>query len=88
MEDELRALEERLQVDITDYDLLQRALTHRSYLNESQKRLEDNERPSPRRRWLDLSPALPHERFPEMDGASDGARRLVRTRTRRLRPAA
>ncbi len=86
MEDELRALEERLQVDITDYDLLQRAITHRSYLNESQEAgLEDNERLE----FLGdavldfVVGAYLYERFPEMDEGELTALRaaLVRTRT-------
>lgn len=86
MEDELRELEERLQIDITDYDLLQRALTHRSYLNESQEEgLADNERLE----FLGdavldfVVGAYLYERFPEMDEGELTALRaaLVRTRT-------
>ncbi len=44
MED-LRALEENLNLEISDYSLLERALTHRSYVNENPgTALEDNER--------------------------------------------
>lgn len=43
--DDLRGIGERLGVPISDYSLLTRALTHRSYLNENQSlALEDNER--------------------------------------------
>ena len=43
--DDLRALEENLNLEISDYSLLERALTHRSYLNENPgTALEDNER--------------------------------------------
>lgn len=86
MEDELRELEERLQIDITDYGLLQRALTHRSYLNESQEEgLADNERLE----FLGdavldfVVGAYLYERFPEMDEGELTALRaaLVRTRT-------
>ncbi|MBM3145883.1 MAG: ribonuclease III [Chloroflexi bacterium] len=39
-----RALAERLGIEFSDYRLLNRALTHRSYLNENPGALEDNER--------------------------------------------
>ncbi len=43
--DDLIALEERLQTEFFDYDLLRRALTHRSFLNENQDAgAQDNER--------------------------------------------
>lgn len=42
--DDLIALEARLGVDVTDYALLATALTHRSYLNEQDDVVEDNER--------------------------------------------
>lgn len=86
MDDELRELEARLQVDVTDYTLLQRALTHRSYLNESQEEgLEDNERLE----FLGdavldfVVGAYLYERFPRMDEGELTALRaaLVRTRT-------
>ncbi len=44
MSDELRELEARLQLDFEDKSLLERALTHRSYLNENPDVLRDNER--------------------------------------------
>ncbi len=84
--DELRALEERLDVDITDYSLLQRALTHRSYINESgEPGLEDNERLE----FLGdavldfVVGAYLYARFPEMDEGELTSLRaaLVRTRT-------
>jgi ribonuclease-3 len=86
MDDDLRELEARLEVDITDYGLLQRALTHRSYLNESQEAgLEDNERLE----FLGdavldfVVGAYLYERFPDMDEGELTALRaaLVRTRT-------
>src|SRR5690606_7437813 len=86
-EDELRALEERLQVDITDYDLLQRALTHRSYLNESQESgLEDNERLE----FLGdavldfVVGSYLYHRFPDMDEGELTALRAALVRTRSL----
>ncbi|MGD2155926.1 MAG: ribonuclease III [Anaerolineales bacterium] len=39
-----RELAKRLNLSYTDYHLLRRALTHRSYLNEHPEALEDNER--------------------------------------------
>jgi ribonuclease-3 len=39
-----RELAQRLGLDFSDYLLLSRALTHRSFLNENQEALEDNER--------------------------------------------
>jgi ribonuclease III len=84
--DELRELEARLDVDITDYSLLQRALTHRSYLNESgEPGLEDNERLE----FLGdavldfVVGAYLYARFPEMDEGELTSLRaaLVRTRT-------
>jgi ribonuclease III len=84
--DELRELEARLDVDITDYGLLQRALTHRSYLNESgEPGLEDNERLE----FLGdavldfVVGAYLYARFPEMDEGELTSLRaaLVRTRT-------
>ncbi|RPI99678.1 MAG: ribonuclease III, partial [Chloroflexi bacterium] len=42
---ELSKIQDRLAVHFTDQSLLQRALTHRSYLNEHPEHsLEDNER--------------------------------------------
>jgi ribonuclease III len=84
--DELRELEARLDVDITDYSLLQRALTHRSFLNESgEPGLEDNERLE----FLGdavldfVVGAYLYARFPEMDEGELTSLRaaLVRTRT-------
>jgi ribonuclease-3 len=43
-EESPRELVKRLKLPITDYRLLQRALTHRSYINEHPDALEDNER--------------------------------------------
>lgn len=39
-----RELSERLGLDMADYRLISRAMTHRSYLNENPGALEDNER--------------------------------------------
>jgi ribonuclease III len=84
--DELRELEARLGVDITDYSLMQRALTHRSYLNESlDANTEDNERLE----FLGdavldfVVGAYLYDRFPEMDEGELTSLRaaLVRTRT-------
>lgn len=84
--DELRELEVRLGVDITDFALLQRALTHRSYLNEAgDSGTEDNERLE----FLGdavldfVVGAYLYDRFPEMDEGELTALRaaLVRTRT-------
>lgn len=86
MDDELHKLEARLEIDITDHSLLQRALTHRSFLNESQEEgLEDNERLE----FLGdavldfVVGAYLYERFPNMDEGELTALRaaLVRTRT-------
>lgn len=85
MED-LLALEERLGVEFTDYGLLRRALTHRSYLNENPgAALKDNERLE----FLGdavldfIVGAYLYQRFPEMDEGGLTALRaaLVRTRT-------
>lgn len=43
-EESARELAERLNISYSDYHLLNRALTHRSYLNEHPEALEDNER--------------------------------------------
>jgi ribonuclease-3 len=83
---DLRALEEKLNVDVADYSLLEQALTHRSYLNENPGiALEDNERLE----FLGdavldfVVGAYLFERFPEMDEGELTALRaaLVRTRT-------
>lgn len=85
MED-LLALEERLGVEFTDYGLLRRALTHRSYLNENPSAdLKDNERLE----FLGdavldfVVGAYLYQRFPDMDEGGLTALRaaLVRTRT-------
>jgi ribonuclease III len=44
MTDDLNKLEERLQLEFDDRSLLERALTHRSYLNENPGVTRDNER--------------------------------------------
>ena len=44
VEETPRELAQRLQLAFTDYLLLSRALTHRSYLNEHVEAIEDNER--------------------------------------------
>lgn len=84
--DDLRDLEERLEVDITNYELLNRALTHRSYLNENpDASVQDNERLE----FLGdavldfVVGAYLYDRFPEMDEGELTALRaaLVRTRT-------
>ena len=83
---DLLALEARLGVDLTDYDLLSRALTHRSYLNENPRAdLQDNERLE----FLGdavldfVVGAYLYQRFPEMDEGGLTALRaaLVRTET-------
>lgn len=86
MKDELLALQERLGVQFDDDRLLQRALTHRSYLNENPDGgLKDNERLE----FLGdavldfVVGAYLFERFPEMSEGGLTALRaaLVRTRT-------
>lgn len=83
---DLLALEARLDVDLTDYDLLSRALTHRSYLNENPHEvLQDNERLE----FLGdavldfVVGAYLYQRFPEMDegGLTSLRAALVRTET-------
>jgi ribonuclease-3 len=83
---DLRALEEKLNVDVSDYSLLEKALTHRSYLNENPGiALEDNERLE----FLGdavldfVVGAYLFKRFPEMNEGELTALRaaLVRTRT-------
>lgn len=83
---DLRALEEKLNVDVSDYSLLEKALTHRSYLNENPGiALEDNERLE----FLGdavldfVVGAYLFRRFPEMNEGELTALRaaLVRTRT-------
>ncbi len=44
LEETPQKLAERLELEFSDYLLLSRALTHRSYLNEHPEALEDNER--------------------------------------------
>lgn len=83
---DLLALENRLGVDVTDYALLSRALTHRSYLNENPDEvLEDNERLE----FLGdavldfVVGAYLYQRFPELDegGLTTLRAALVRTKT-------
>lgn len=83
---DLLALEERLGVEITDYALLSKALTHRSYLNENPDEvIEDNERLE----FLGdavldfVVGAYLFQRFPEMDegGLTTLRSALVRTKT-------
>lgn len=83
---ELFKLQERLSVQFRDLSLLQRALTHRSYLNEHPEHsLEDNERLE----FLGdavldfVAGAWLYERFPEMDEGRLTRLRagLVRTET-------
>ena len=68
--DDLRALEERLNVHFNDFSLLLRALTHRSFLNENADAvLQDNERLE----FLGdavldfIVGAYLYDRFPELD---------------------
>jgi ribonuclease-3 len=84
--DDLRALEERLNVHFNDYSLLQRALTHRSFLNENADAvLQDNERLE----FLGdavldfVVGAYLYDRFPELDEGELTALRaaLVRAET-------
>lgn len=83
---DLQGIQERLGVQFVDLSLLQRALTHRSYLNEHPEHaLEDNERLE----FLGdavldfIAGALLYERFPEMDEGRLTRLRagLVRTET-------
>jgi ribonuclease-3 len=83
---DLQAIQERLGVRFRDLSLLQRALTHRSYLNEHPEHLlEDNERLE----FLGdavldfIAGAWLYHRFPEMDEGSLTRLRagLVRTET-------
>lgn len=83
---DLLGLENRLGVDVTDYALLSRALTHRSYLNENPDEVgEDNERLE----FLGdavldfVVGAYLYQRFPEMDegGLTTLRAALVRTKT-------
>jgi len=85
MEDVLQ-LEEKLAIDFSDYSLLARALTHRSFLNENPgTALEDNERLE----FLGdavldfVVGSYLYHRFPEMDEGELTSLRaaLVRTRT-------
>jgi ribonuclease-3 len=84
--DDLRALEKKLNLEVSDYSLLERALTHRSFLNENPgSALEDNERLE----FLGdavvdfVVGAYLYNRFPEMDEGELTALRaaLVRTET-------
>lgn len=83
---DLLVLEARLDVDLTDYALLSRALTHRSYLNENpDEAAQDNERLE----FLGdavldfIVGAYLYQRFPEMDegGLTTLRAALVRTET-------
>ncbi len=84
--DDLRQLEKNLQVSFNDYSLLQRALTHRSFVNENPEIvLEDNERLE----FLGdavldfVVGAYLYNRFPEMNEGELTTLRaaLVKTRT-------
>jgi len=84
--DDLEALEQNLDVEFSDYSLLLRALTHRSFLNENpDTALEDNERLE----FLGdavvdfIVGAFLYQRFPEMDEGELTSLRaaLVKTRT-------
>lgn len=84
--DDLRALEERLNVRFNDFSLLLRALTHRSFLNENADAvLQDNERLE----FLGdavldfIVGAYLYDRFPELDEGELTALRaaLVRAET-------
>lgn len=84
--DDLRALEERLNVHFNDFSLLLRALTHRSFLNENADAvLQDNERLE----FLGdavldfIVGAYLYDRFPELDEGELTALRaaLVRAET-------
>ena len=84
--DDLLQLEKRLGVEVTDYALLRRALTHRSYINENPEgEQEDNERLE----FLGdavldfVVAAYLYRRFPRMDEGGLTALRaaLVRTKT-------
>jgi ribonuclease-3 len=85
MED-LLELEENLGVEFTDYSLLRRALTHRSYLNEN---LDENLKDNERLEFLGdavldfVVGAYLYRRFPEMDegGLTSLRAALVRTKT-------
>lgn len=85
MEDLLQ-LEERLGVEITDYGLLRRALTHRSYVNENP---EEEQKDNERLEFLGdavldfVVAAYLYRRFPDMDEGGLTALRaaLVRTKT-------
>lgn len=83
---DLRRLQEQMKVKFSDLSLLQRALTHRSYLNEHPEHtLEDNERLE----FLGdavldfIAGALLYHRFPEMNEGQLTRLRaeLVRTET-------
>ncbi len=84
--DELHGLEARLDVQFRDYSLLDRALTHRSFLNENpETALTDNERLEfLGDAIIDFQvAALLYHRFPEMDEGELTALRaaLVRSET-------
>src|SRR5512139_1669215 len=83
---DLKSIQERLGVSFDDLSLLQRALTHRSYLNEHPEHaLEDNERLE----FLGdavldfITGSFLYHRFPEMDEGRLTRLRasLVRTET-------
>jgi ribonuclease-3 len=84
--DDLRAFEENLKLELGDYSLLERALTHRSYVNENPgTALQDNERLE----FLGdavldfVVGAYLYNRFPEMDEGELTSLRaaLVKTET-------
>lgn len=84
--DDLRAFEENLNLELGDYSLLERALTHRSYVNENPgSALQDNERLE----FLGdavldfVVGAYLYNRFPEMDEGELTSLRaaLVKTKT-------
>ncbi len=86
VEESPRELSKRLGLEITDYRLISRALTHRSYLNEYPEALEDNERLE----FLGdavldfLVGAWLYNRFPEMSEGQLTRMRSALVRTERL----
>ena len=84
--DDLLQLEERLGVEVTDYALLRRALTHRSYINENP---EEEQKDNERLEFLGdavidfVVAAYLYRRFPRLDEGGLTALRaaLVRTKT-------
>ncbi len=85
-EESPRALAARLGLEFSDYRLLSRALTHRSYLNEHPEALEDNERLE----FLGdaildfLTGAWLYNRFPEMSEGQLTRMRSALVRTEQL----